>query len=107
MFYDYVGDAAGFLPDPIVFLTLPLTVLVLVFVLCPLTGNLLACLMPLQDPMSFNRLTLIITCLRKSPSILWFFSIYSFKAFTSVGVKSLAFLLGSMLVASITLAAKE
>jgi len=33
MVVDYVGLVAGFLPEPTVFLTLPLTVLVLVFVL--------------------------------------------------------------------------
>jgi len=35
----YVASAGGFLPEPTVFLTFPLTVLVFVLVLCPLTGS--------------------------------------------------------------------
>ena len=67
---NYVGLAAGFLPEPTVFLTLPLTVLVLVFVLWPLTGNPLMCLNPLQAPMSLSLFIAIILSLLKSPSIL-------------------------------------
>src|SRR3989344_9118908 len=63
---DYVALAGGFLPDPTVFLTFPLTVLVFVLVRWPLPGSFFMCLTPLQAPISFKRRTFIITCLLNS-----------------------------------------
>ena len=47
-------------------------VLVCVLVLCPLTGNPIACLLPLYAPISLNRLMFSLSSLRKSFSIFMF-----------------------------------
>ena len=92
--------STDFLPLAIVRLTFPLTVLVLVFVRWPRTGNPFWWRVPRYDPISLSRLIFISFAWRNSPSILYFFSTVSRSLLTCSVVNFPARIFGSILACS-------